>query len=80
MADQKKSKSKRPAEKKPTPQAAPRPDVLIVIGAKERVKAEPGIQVWHLDGDEVTESGDRRAVASLTSQDLFALGWVRRKH
>jgi|TARA_R100000479_G_scaffold166860_2_gene106922 hypothetical protein len=80
MADNKESKSKPAAKKKQAPKPAPRPDVLIVIGAKDKVKAEPGIQVWHLDGDEVTESGDRRAVASLTSQDLFALGWVRRKH
>ena len=57
-----------------------KPDVLIVIGAKGKVEASPSVQVWNLKGDEVTEKGDRRAVASLTSQDLYELGWVRRKY
>ena len=73
---------KAPAKKAAKAKAAPkqRPDVLIVIGAKGKVDAPKGVQVWNLGGDEVTEKGDRRAVASLTSQDLYALGWVRRKY
>ena len=77
MAD-KKAPAKKPAKAKAAPKQ--RPDVLIVIGAKGKVEAAKGVQVWNLDGEEVTEAGDRRAVASLTSQDLYALGWVRRKY
>lgn len=76
------AEKKAPAKKAAKAKAKPKfkPDVLIVIGANNEVKASPGVQVWKLDGDEVTEKGDRRAVASLTSQDLYALGWVRRKY
>jgi len=75
---EKKAPAKKAAKAKAKPEA--KPDVLIVIGAKGKVDAAKGVQVWHLDGDEVTEKGDRRAVASLTSQDLYSLGWVRRKY
>ena len=73
---------KAPAKKAAKAKAAPkqRPDVIIVIGAKGEVKPQKGVQIWNLMGDEVTEKGDRRAVSSLTSQDLYALGWVRRKY
>jgi len=54
--------------------------VVIVIGAKGKVNVPKGAQLWQLDGEEVTEKGDRRAVAQLTTQDLYALGWIRRKH
>ena len=80
------AEKKAPAKKAVKPKAKPeakskfKPDVLIVIGAKVKVDSVPGVQVWNLKGGEVTEEGDRRAVASLTSQDLYALGWVRRKY
>tara|TARA_R110000822_G_scaffold266387_1_gene390156 strand:- start:1217 stop:1450 length:234 start_codon:yes stop_codon:yes gene_type:complete len=74
--------NKAPAKKTVKAKAAPkqRPDVVIVIGAKGEVKPQKGVQIWNLMGEEVTEAGDRRAVSSLTSQDLYALGWIRRKH
>ena len=49
-----------------------------MIGAKDP-KAEEGVQLWAFDGEEVTAKGDRSAVAYITTQDLYALGWVRRK-
>lgn len=55
-------------------------DIKIVIGAKGKAKAEPGVQVWTLKGEEQTKDGDRKAVAYLTTQQLYDLGWVRRKH
>ena len=74
--------NKAPAKKTVKAKAAPkqRPDVVIVIGAKGEVKPQKGVQIWNLMGEVVTEAGDRRAVSSLTSQDLYALGWIRRKH
>lgn len=75
---EKKVSAKKPAKVKEEPKA--RPDVVIVIGAKGKVDVPEGAQLWQLDGEEVTEKGDRRAVASLTTQDLYALGWVRRKY
>jgi hypothetical protein len=54
--------------------------VKIVIGAKSKPAAEEGVEIWQLDGEEQTAKGDRLAVAYLTSQQLHALGWVRRKY
>ena len=59
---------------------AKRGDVKIVIGAKSRPANEPGIDTWSLEGEQTTDAGDRCSVAYLTSQDLHALGWVRRKY
>jgi hypothetical protein len=66
--------------KKAPKQAAKRGDVMIVIGAKDQPEAAPGVQVWMLDGEELTKKGDRHSVACLTSQQLYELGWIRRKH
>jgi hypothetical protein len=70
-------KSKKPVAKKADPAS-----VMIVIGGKATVKHKKpaSCQLWMLDGEEVTDDGDRRSVACLTSADLYALGWVRRKH
>ena len=54
-------------------------DVRIVIGAKGDVPHIEGVETWAFAGEEVTEKGDRRAVAYLTTQELFTLGWIRRK-
>ena len=75
---EKKAPAKKAAKAEQAPK--PRPDVVIVIGAKGKVDVPKGAQLWQLDGEEVTEKGDRRAVAELTTQDLYALGWIRRKH
>jgi len=75
---EKKEPAKKPAKAEQAPK--PKPDVVIVIGAKAKVEVPKSAQLWQLDGEEVTEKGDRRAVAQLTSQDLYALGWVRRKY
>ena len=75
---EKKAPAKKAAKAEQAPK--PRPDVMIVIGAKGKVEVPKGAQLWQLDGEEVTEKGDRRAVAQLTTQDLYALGWVRRKY
>tara|TARA_Y100001963_G_C6498660_1_gene316849 strand:+ start:101 stop:298 length:198 start_codon:yes stop_codon:yes gene_type:complete len=55
-------------------------DVKIVIGAKGKAKAEPGVEIWTLKGEEQTTEGDRKSVAYMTTQQLFELGWIRRKH
>ena len=52
--------------KAPKP-AAKRGDEMIVIGAKDQP-------------EELTKKGDRHSVACLTSQQLYELGWIRRKH
>ena len=75
---EKKAPAKKAAKVKEAPK--PKPDVVIVIGAKGNVDVPKGVQLWRLAGQEVTEKGDRRAVAELTTQDLYALGWIRRKH
>ncbi|HIA00787.1 MAG TPA: hypothetical protein EYN66_02555 [Myxococcales bacterium] len=68
--------------KKPVAKKAPveQPAIMIVIGAKSKVAKPKGCQLWQLDGIEVTDDGDRRAVATLTSRELHKLGWVRRKY
>lgn len=71
----KKAKAKKPAAK-----PGRKGDIKIVIGAKASPPQEPGVQLWALDGDEVTEKGDRSSVAYLTTQQLFELGWIRRKY
>ena len=74
MADK---KTKKPLAKKAPVEP---PAIMIVIGAKGKTDKPKGCQLWQLDGEEVTDDGDRRSVAYLTSQDLYELGWVRRKH
>ena len=66
----KKKKAEKPQDKKG--------DIKIVIGAK-KPKAEPGIALWAFDGEEVTAEGDRASVAYITTQDLYALGYIKRK-
>tara|TARA_R100001086_G_C11746843_1_gene234161 strand:+ start:445 stop:654 length:210 start_codon:yes stop_codon:yes gene_type:complete len=68
-----------PAKKKEEKQAK-RGDIKILIGAKGKPKAEKGVQIWNLKGAEQTEGGDRQAIAYLTTQELYDLGWIRRKH
>jgi hypothetical protein len=80
MAEEKEGKKPKAKAKAKAKAPAGRPDVLIVIGAKSKIEVPSGVQVWSLEGEEVTEKGDRRAVAKLTAQDLYALGWVRRKY
>lgn len=77
MADEKKKKKK--AAPKPKVKTERQGDVRIVIGAKGDVPQIQGIQTWVLDGEEVTSKGDRSSCAYLTTQELFALGWIRRK-
>lgn len=55
-------------------------DIKILIGAKGKPKAEEGVQIWNLKGEEQTKDGDRQAVAYITTQELYELGWIRRKH
>ena len=74
----KKPKAKAKAKKATAP--AKRGDIKIVIGAKSKPAAEPGVELWVLEGEEQTAKGDRSAVAYLTTQQLHALGWVRRKY
>jgi len=82
MADDK--SSKKPKAKKPardgSGEAGKKGDIKIVIGAKAKPEAEKGVEIWQLEGEEQTAKGDRLAVAYLTSQQLHALGWVRRKY
>lgn len=66
------------AKKKEQKPKAKKGDIKIVIGAKDP-KAEEGVQLWAFEGEEVTAKGDRSAVAYITTQELYALGWVRRK-
>ena len=68
------------AEKKTQKKPAKKGDIKIIIGAKGKAKPEQGVQVWSLKGEEQTKEGDRQSVAYLTSQQLFELGWIRRKH
>ena len=71
---------KKAKAKKPKAKTGRKGDIKIVIGAKGSPPQEPGVQLWALDGEEVTEKGDRSAVAYLTTQQLYELGWIRRKH
>ena len=66
--------------KKKSEQQQRRGDIKIVIGAKDAPAPEPGVQVWMLEGEEVTKKGDRSSVAYITTQRLYELGWIRRKH
>jgi len=75
MAEKKAAKKAKPAPKSPR-----KGDVMIVIGGKESPEPEAGVQVWALEGEEVTKKGDRKSIAYLSTQDLFALGWIRRKY
>ena len=68
-----------PKKKKKQEEPVNKGDVKIIIGS-DTPSVEAGVQVWNLKGEEVTAKGDRTSVAYLTTQDLFALGWVRRKH
>ena len=74
MAEEKKTRKKK-VEEAPEKKG----DIRIVIGAKGDVAPIQGIQTWVLDGEEVTKKGDRSSVAYLTTQELYALGWIRRK-
>ena len=76
-APKKRAKKKAPA--KSVSDCAERGDVLVVIGKADKFKAAPGVQVFHLKGDEVTEGGDRFAIAHLSSAAMYDLGWIRRK-
>ena len=69
----KKSKAPTTAEK------AERGGVLVVIGKAGELKSAPGVNVWHLEGEEVTEGGDRYAVAYLSTAEMYDRGWVRKK-
>jgi len=65
---------------KPSPlKAATNGDVVIVIGKATKAKVAQGVAVWSFGGEEQTEHGDRFAVARVTPQQLFKLGWIRRK-
>lgn len=50
---EKKAPAKKAAKVKEAPK--PKPDVVIVIGAKGNVDVPKGAQLWRLDGQEVTE-------------------------
>ena len=52
---------------------------LVVIGKADKLKAAPGVQVVHLDGEEVTQGGDRYSIAHISSAGMYDLGWIRRK-
>lgn len=54
-------------------------DVVICIGKASKTKPPRGVSVWHIDGKEQTEHGDRYAIAKLSPADLYDLGWIRRK-
>tara|TARA_A100001515_G_scaffold19790_1_gene14603 strand:- start:596 stop:805 length:210 start_codon:yes stop_codon:yes gene_type:complete len=68
------------AAKKKEEKTTKKGDIKILIGAKGKPKAEDGVQIWNLKGEEQTKEGDRQSVAYLTTQQLFELGWIRRKH
>ena len=68
------------ADKKAPKKAARKGEVKILIGAKGKPKAEEGVDIWSLKGEEKTKDGDRQSVAYLTTQQLYELGWVRRKY
>lgn len=83
MSEEKKAKkpAKKPAKKAEADNEGRKGDVMICIGAAKKPAAEGGVaQVWALEGEERTASGDRYAVAFVSSKQLFELGWVRRKH
>lgn len=68
------------AAKKKAEQPEPKKgDIKIVIGSKN-AKPDDGLELWSFAGEEVTSKGDRASVAYITTQDLFELGWIRRKH
>lgn len=72
---------KKPAKKKAAPKAKKeRGDIKIVIGAKGAIPAEAGVELWQLDGEEVTAKGDRYMEARITTSALYELGWIKRKH
>jgi|TARA_R110001599_G_scaffold3406_4_gene18813 hypothetical protein len=54
-------------------------DVVICIGKASKTKPPRGVTVWHIEGEETTEHGDRYSIAKLTPADLYDLGWIRRK-
>ena len=83
MADDKAKAAPKKAKKakKAAPKADPVADVeiLITIGKASPVKPPPGGHAWNLKGEEVTEDGDRYAVAKLSLRDLGDLGFCRKK-
>ena len=74
----KKRTRKKPA-KKGEMDKAERGDVLILIGKVKKAAAKDGVHVWHLQGEEKTEGGDRYAVAHISTSAMYDLGWIRRK-
>ena len=81
MSDEKKpAKKKAPAKKAEAQEPEKKGDIRIAIGAKTKLSAEEGIEDWSLKGTEINHKGDRIAVAYLTAQQLFELGWIRRKY
>ena len=77
MAEEKKTRKKKAPE---APQIIEKPgDVRIVIGAKGDVPPIQGVQTWVLSGEEVPKKGDRSSVAYLTTQELYALGWIKKR-
>jgi hypothetical protein len=74
-------KAKKPSAKKAAPKADSAADVeiLITIGKASPLKPAPGGHVWNLKGEEVTEGGDRYAMAKLSLRDLGDLGFCRKK-
>tara|TARA_R100000152_G_C6625839_1_gene75042 strand:- start:50 stop:280 length:231 start_codon:yes stop_codon:yes gene_type:complete len=72
---------KKPAKKKATSKAKQqRGDIKIVIGAKGTIPPEKGVELWQLEGEEVTAKGDRYMEARITTSALYELGWIKRKH
>lgn len=74
-----KKRTKKKAPAKTICECAERGDVLVVIGKADKLKAAPGVQVVHLDGEEVTQGGDRYSIAHISSAGMYDLGWIRRK-
>ncbi len=77
------SAPKKRARKKPAAKSemdkAERGDVLVVIGKVKKAPAKDGVHIWHLQGEEKTEGGDRYAVAHISTSAMYDLGWIRRK-
>jgi len=74
-----KKRTRKKAKAPTTAEKAERGGVLVVIGKADKLKSAPGVNVWHLEGEEVTEGGDRYAVAYLSTAEMYDRGWVRKK-
>ena len=77
MAEEKKTRKKKAPE---APQIIEKPgDVRIVIGPKGDVSPIQGVETWVLSGEDVTKKGDRSSVAYVTTQELYDLGWIKKR-